>query len=252
LRCGSLSFEHLLRIPDSPKLWLALEEVVDPQHLGALLRSAYFLSNTGVIVCATNSAPPSPVVSAASAGALELANVWSTSNLPRTLLKAQEDGFRIVGASSVPIGEGTFLYELNELPKDDRPTILILGSEGSGLRTLVAKACTEFVRIPGGSSCEPKDEEDASGVDSVHVVVATVLLLDYPFIFPTLTSYDYIFTAKCAIAFLTSTKVINYTMYSFLATMQSVLIQFHSHCSYARYVHVTTDLIRPLEANLFM
>jgi hypothetical protein len=156
-----------------------------------------------------------------------------------------------VGASSVPIGEGTFLYELNELPKDDRPTILILGSEGSGLRTLVAKACTEFVRIPGGSSCEPKDEEDASGVDSVHVVVATVLLLDYPFIFPTLTSYDYIFTAKCAIAFLTSTKVINYTMYSFLATMQSVLIQF-SHCSYARYVHVTTDLIRPLEANLFM
>jgi 21S rRNA (GM2251-2'-O)-methyltransferase len=200
---------------------LVLDEVVDPQNLGALLRSAYFLGNTGVVVCAKNSAPPSPVVSAASAGALELANVWSTSNLPRTLLKAQEDGFRIVGASSsVPVGEGTFLYELNELPKDDRPTILVLGSEGSGLRTLVAKACTEFVRIPGGSDGEPHDEEDASGVDSVRLVVATVLLLDSPFIFHALTSYDFKFTVKCerdrrnsAMAFVTSTIEINYVTF---------------------------------------
>jgi hypothetical protein len=169
-----------------------------------------------VLVCAKNSAPPSPVVSAASAGALEVANVWSTSNLPRTLLKAQEDGFRIVGASSVPLGEGTFLYELNELPKDDRPTILVLGSEGSGLRTLVAKTCTEFVRIPGGNDGEADDEEDASGVDSVRLEVATVLLLDSPFIFHALTSYDDIFTAKCerdgrnsAMAFVTSTIVMN-------------------------------------------
>jgi 21S rRNA (GM2251-2'-O)-methyltransferase len=197
LRCGSLSFEHLSRIPDSQKLWLVLDEVVDPQNLGALLRSAYFLGNIGVVVCAKNSAPPSPVVSAASAGALELASVWSTSNLPRTLLKAQEDGFRIVGASSVPIGEATFLYELHELPKDDdRPTILVLGSEGSGLRSLVARACTEFVRIPGGRDSEPYDEEGASGVDSVRLVVAAVLLPDSRFVFHVLvlTSYDYIFT----------------------------------------------------------
>lgn len=165
MRCGALSFEPLSRIPDSPKLWLVLDEVVDPQNLGALLRSAYFLGNTAVVVCSKNSAPPSPVVSAASAGALELASVWSTSNLPRTLQKAQEDGFRIVGASSsIPPGEGASLFELTELPKVDRPTILVLGSEGSGLRTLVARACTDFVRIPGGSG-EPDDEEDASGVD---------------------------------------------------------------------------------------
>lgn len=184
LRCGSLSFESLSRIPhpdedvDAPRLWLILDEVVDPQNLGALLRSAYFLGreDIGVLVCSKNSAPPSPVVSAASAGALEVTNVWSTSNLPRTLNKAQEDGFRIVGASStVPLGEETEVYELNKLPKDDRPTLLVLGSEGSGLRTLVARACTEFVKIPGAVS--DQDEDDASGVDSLNVSVTGGILL---------------------------------------------------------------------------
>jgi 21S rRNA (GM2251-2'-O)-methyltransferase len=41
--------------------WLALDEVVDPQNLGALLRSASFLGATGVVVCSKNSAALSPV-----------------------------------------------------------------------------------------------------------------------------------------------------------------------------------------------
>lgn len=184
LRCGSLAFESLSRIPhpdeeeDAPSLWLVLDEVVDPQNLGALLRSAYFLgaNDIGILVCSKNSAPPSPVVSAASAGALEVTQVWSTSNLPRTLNKAQEDGLRIIGAStSVPPGEEIQVYELNELPEDDRPTLLVLGSEGSGLRTLVARACTEFVQIPGANN--DIDEEDASGVDSLNVSVTGGILL---------------------------------------------------------------------------
>jgi len=68
LRCGALSFEPLSRIPNSLNLCLGLDEVVDPQNLGALLHFAYFLGNTGVLVCSKNSAPPSPMVSAASVG----------------------------------------------------------------------------------------------------------------------------------------------------------------------------------------
>ena len=43
---------------------------------------------------------------------------------------------------------------------DDRPILLVLGSEGHGLRTLVAKACTEFVRIPSGMGGIGSMEED--------------------------------------------------------------------------------------------
>jgi len=181
----------------SPRLWLVLDEVVDPQNFGALLRSAYFLGgggsgggsndnesvtsaspSIGIMVCAKNSAPPSPVVSAASAGALELCQVYSTSNLPRTLNAAKADGFRILGAAaSAPTDDGTQqkTWELSDLnweqdKTDDgkmRPTILVLGSEGHGLRTLVAKACTDFVAIPGGGG----------GVDSLNVSVTGGIML---------------------------------------------------------------------------
>jgi len=196
LRCGALEFESLSRIPlpdpssdaSIPNLWLVLDEVVDPQNLGAILRSSYFLGGNdnnrlGVLVCSKNSAPPSPVVSAASAGALELLNVYSTNSLPRTLTTAREDGFRIIGAaSSKPRGvdeEEVQLYDLQDLPKDDRPTLLVLGSEGHGLRTMVAKLCTDFVRIPHGGvgGTSGGDDNDGDVVDSLNVSVTGGILL---------------------------------------------------------------------------
>lgn len=172
----------------APSLWLVLDEVVDPQNLGALLRSAFFLGKhkVGILVCSKNSAPPTPVVSAASAGALEVMTIYSTANLPRTLNNAKEDGFRIIGASSsVPTRSSEFeeeiapsLYDLQDLPvgadEDDRPVLLVLGSEGYGLRTLVAKACTEFVRI---SSVTDESSEEDVAVDSLNVSVTGGILL---------------------------------------------------------------------------
>ena len=170
---------HPSEDPSAPKLWLVLDEVVDPQNLGALLRSAYFIGgdSIGVLVCAKNSAPPTPVVSAASAGALELLAVRSTSNLPRTLNAAKDDGFRIIGASSSPVpGAEASVHSLADLPEDDRPTLLVLGSEGHGLRNLVAKACTDLVRIPGVDGADPEDD-GAVGVDSLNVSVTGGILL---------------------------------------------------------------------------
>lgn len=193
LRCGALEFEPLSRIPypdpadpSIPNLWLVLDEVVDPQNLGALIRSSYFLGNNqrmGILVCSKNSAPPSPVVSAASAGALELLDIYSTSSLPRTLASAVDDGFRIIGAASskpraIEDDDKVQIYDLQDLPMDDRPILLVLGSEGHGLRTLVAKLCTDFVRIPRGDGGTSDDEEeDGTSVDSLNVSVTGGILL---------------------------------------------------------------------------
>jgi 21S rRNA (GM2251-2'-O)-methyltransferase len=106
LRFGKLYFESISRIPypaasndnDTPNFWLVLDEVVDPQNLGALIRSAYFLegSKIGRVVCAKNPAPPSPVVSAASAGALELLDVvYSTSGGTWTTNARVESMYRV-------------------------------------------------------------------------------------------------------------------------------------------------------------
>lgn len=198
LRSRSLDFTPLSKIPhpdedeNAPLLWLVLDEVVDPQNFGALLRSAYFLGNTssiGVLVCAKNSSPASPTVSAASAGALELMTIHSTPNLPRILNSATEDGWRVLGAAAEALtvdspadGSGgiipcTDLMNL-ELEKNE-PTILVLGSEGHGLRNLVARACTEFVRIPSGEhmGLSQGGDDTVAGVDSLNVSVTGGILL---------------------------------------------------------------------------
>ena len=147
----------------APPVWLALDEGVDPQNLGAMLRTAHFLRVDGVVVCAKNSAPLSPAVSKASSGALETVDVKSARVMHRFLARCAEDGWDVLGAAG----------EARARDVDDistvRPTILVMGNEGAGLRTNVRRACTDFVRVPGGVA--------ESTVDSLNVSVATGILL---------------------------------------------------------------------------
>jgi 21S rRNA (GM2251-2'-O)-methyltransferase len=66
LDAAPLSFLELDELPSPPAegglsaaapVWVALDEVVDPQNFGAVLRSAYFLGAGGVLTCARNSSP---------------------------------------------------------------------------------------------------------------------------------------------------------------------------------------------------
>lgn len=67
-------------------------------NFGAAVRSAHFLGAAGVLSCDRNSAPLSPVVSKASAGALELTPIYSARNLPKLLADAAADGWQVLGA----------------------------------------------------------------------------------------------------------------------------------------------------------
>lgn len=172
LEASPLAFEPLAALPaasaDSAPVWLALDEVSDPQNLGALLRSAFFLGVDGVVVSAKNSCSLTPTVSKASAGAMELAPVFAARNLPRVLEAARDAGWQVVGAA----------LEQSVAPSElahDAPTVLVLGSEGKGLRTNVLRACSSLVRIPRGAGAAAVD--DAALVDSLNVSVAGGILL---------------------------------------------------------------------------
>lgn len=162
-------------------LWVALDEVTDPQNLGAIIRSAYFFGAEGVVLCAKNSAPLSGVVSKASAGSMELMELRSCKNMMQFLVKSSENGWRVIGGSvslkALPI---------NEI-EPNLPTILVLGSEGTGLRPLVERSCTDLVRIPGNILCvngeinDMKNEDFRSflAVESLNVSVAAGVLLHH-------------------------------------------------------------------------
>ena len=157
-----------------PPVWLALDEVTDPQNLGALLRSAYFLGVDGVIVSAKNTAPLSPTVSKASAGAMELMTVHSARNMVRWLGSARAEGWQVLGTA----------LEQSITPDEagmSQPTILVLGSEGRGLRTSVLRECDAVVRVPRRKSAAATagagGADNSFLVDSLNVSVAGALLM---------------------------------------------------------------------------
>ena len=175
---GSSVDENQSRPSTSPPVWLALDEIVDPQNLGAVLRSAHFLGVAGVVVCAKNSAPLSPVVSKASSGALERMDVRSVGVMPRFLQRCVEEGWDVFGADNAPDAEDVTTIKVA------KPSVVVVGNEGAGLRTNVRRACNRVVRIEGGGGERGVGEggvgegsEGGDTVDSLNVSVATGILL---------------------------------------------------------------------------
>ncbi|KAI8912370.1 Alpha/beta knot methyltransferase [Powellomyces hirtus] len=168
-------------------IWLAIDQVVDPQNLGAVLRSAHFFDIDGVVLTEHETAPFSPTVSKASAGAMEAMELFVTGSLPKFLEESAEHGWHIYGTdihSDRTILLSSYLRAKNQgaqgiPPLVHSPTILVLGSEGRGLRSPVSKMCHDHLIV--GDDAE--DSEDANRnsneyrVDSLNVSVAAGILL---------------------------------------------------------------------------
>lgn len=137
-----LALDELLdRAPPSP-LFVALDQVTDPHNLGAIVRSAVGLGADGVITLKDRAAPVTAAVVRASAGATELARIARVTNLARTLHELQDSGLQIVG---LDMKGGS---ELRALDYPAAGRVLVLGSEGSGLRRLVREQCDVIAFIP--------------------------------------------------------------------------------------------------------
>jgi 23S rRNA (guanosine2251-2'-O)-methyltransferase len=137
-----LSFEELLdKLPEQPLL-VALDEVTDPHNFGAIVRSAVAFGAHGVLTLKQRAAPVTPVVVRASAGATEHARIARVTNLATTLSALADAGYDVLGLAA----EGA--DDLRTLGPRTRPCVLVVGSEGRGLRRLVRERCTQLVRIP--------------------------------------------------------------------------------------------------------
>ncbi|KAI8646066.1 Alpha/beta knot methyltransferase [Parasitella parasitica] len=159
-----------LRMP----FWIALDQVQDPQNLGSIMRTAYFFGVDGVLLCSKNSAPLSPTVSKVSSGAIEMMEIYSTPNLVKFLKESHANGWEIIGAAAGG-GETNQPMNLSQFREAcQKPVVLVLGNEGTGLRTNVQNECTSFVSIP---SAIDSDTAFNGSVDSLNVGVAAGVLL---------------------------------------------------------------------------
>ena len=120
---------------------LILDGIEDPRNLGAVLRTAECAGVDGVFIPERRAVGLTETVAKSSAGALEYIKVAKVPNLNRLIDELKEKGVWIVGAADDATTDHAD-WDWN------RPTALILGSEGRGLHRLVAENCDVLVKIP--------------------------------------------------------------------------------------------------------
>ena len=127
-------------LDEADALVVALDEVQDPQNLGAVCRVAEVAGAAGVVIPERRSADVTPAVCKASAGAVEHLAVARVRNLADWLGEAKKAEAWVYGAAA------------NGIPYDQPDyqgrVVVVLGAEGKGLRPRVAAACDELVALP--------------------------------------------------------------------------------------------------------
>ncbi|MBT8469573.1 MAG: 23S rRNA (guanosine(2251)-2'-O)-methyltransferase RlmB [Deltaproteobacteria bacterium] len=134
--------DEILAHAEGVPVLVALDQITDPQNLGAIIRTAVTLGLDGVIFPKHRAAGITSAVVRASAGATEHASIARVTNLQRTLLALSESGMEIVGL------DARADLEIHELTPSSAGRILVIGSEGKGLRRMVRQRCDIVVQIP--------------------------------------------------------------------------------------------------------
>jgi 23S rRNA (guanosine2251-2'-O)-methyltransferase len=122
-------------------LVVCLDQVQDPQNLGAVCRVAEAAGAAGVVIGERRSAQITPAVCKASAGAVEHLDLARVRNLADYLAAAKERGAWVYGAAA----DAATRYDE---PDYGGRVVLVLGAEGRGIRPRVADACDALVSLP--------------------------------------------------------------------------------------------------------
>ncbi len=134
-----------------------LDQVADPQNVGSILRSAAAFGARGVILQDRRAPALSGVLAKAAAGAVDQTPCARVVNLSRALETLAEMGWRAVGLAGeadTPLDQAF----------DGGPVVLVLGSEGEGLRRLISEHCDVMVSIPMPGGFESLNVSTAAAI----------------------------------------------------------------------------------------
>jgi 23S rRNA (guanosine2251-2'-O)-methyltransferase len=130
------------------QLVVALDQIQDPQNLGSICRTAECAGTSGVVIPERRAAEVTAAVCKASAGAVEHLAVARVRNLADFLAEAKEAGCWCYGASAGSTRTGRQPVPYDRPDYAEGGVVLVLGSEGAGLRPRVASMCDELVALP--------------------------------------------------------------------------------------------------------
>ena len=134
-----------------------LDQLTDPQNVGAVFRSALAFGARGIVVQDRHSPALAGALAKAAVGATERLPCARVTNLSRALEKLADLGWRAVGMD----GEAELTLEE---ALDARPTVIVMGSEGDGVRRLVAEHCEVMAKIPMPGGFESLNVSNAAAI----------------------------------------------------------------------------------------
>ncbi|MFW2176683.1 MULTISPECIES: 23S rRNA (guanosine(2251)-2'-O)-methyltransferase RlmB [unclassified Moraxella] len=147
-----------------PILLLILDQITDPNNLGACIRTAVAMGVSAVIIPKNNSSTITPAVAKVAVGAVEIMPFVQVTNLARTLTEIKKQGVFVFGTA---LDETAKAVQDCDLTGD---VAIVMGSEGDGIRRLTADTCDQLVYIPMVGSSLGK-------IESLNVSVATGMVL---------------------------------------------------------------------------
>ena len=140
-----------------PCVVVALDQVGDPQNVGAVLRSAAAFDARAVLLAAHGAPPVTGALAKAASGAVDRVPLVRAVNLVRALDRLKEAGFWVCGLDE------TAARPLAALDLGSR-IVLVLGSEGGGLRHLVREHCDHLARLPTSAAQPTLNVSNAAAV----------------------------------------------------------------------------------------
>lgn len=143
---------------DLPQRIIILDQVTDPQNVGAIIRSAYAFNMDGVALSQSNSPTETSSMAKASSGAIEKIKIIQLSNMSREIKKLQAANFNVYGLA---FGGSK---NISELHNENGNVAIIVGSEGRGLRRLTKEKVDQLLEIPINKECESLNVANAASI----------------------------------------------------------------------------------------
>ncbi len=142
--------------PDKPLA--ILDQVTDPQNVGAIFRSAAAFGVAGIVMQTRNAPAAGGALAKAAAGALEQVEEIRAVNISRAIDTLRDAGWTVIGL------DGAADQTLEQAVAVDGPVAIVLGAEGPGIRQGVANACSGLARIPMQPNMESLNVSNAAAI----------------------------------------------------------------------------------------
>lgn len=159
VRCRALEGLDIADVVLRPDKPLAiLDQVTDPQNVGAIFRSAAAFGVQGIVMQTRNAPTAGGALAKAATGAIEQVEEIRAVNISRAIDALMDAGWTVIGL------DGAAEQTLEQAVAVDGPVAIVLGAEGDGIRQAVANACSGLARIPMQPGMESLNVSNAAAI----------------------------------------------------------------------------------------